>query len=144
MIVILHCCGCNKLVKPRLTDGREIYPYRKDLSSLPFWKCDACGNYVGCHHKTAERTKPLGSIPTAKIRNLRKQVHASLDPIWQVFGVPRQKLYSELTVVLGRYYHTADINTEEEANKILTALKTIEQAAIESQIKDTPMEKEYE
>lgn len=47
----IHCCGCGETVTARLTDGREIYPHRQDLSGLPFWKCDTCGNYVGCHRE---------------------------------------------------------------------------------------------
>ena len=132
---IIHCCGCGKLVTPRLTNGKEIYPHRRDLYQLPFWKCDACGNFVGCHHKTAERTRPLGSIPTPTIRNLRKAIHAKLDPIWQAFGVPRKSLYAELTEVLGRQYHTAEINTEEEAKLILSSLEKIERKAIDSSLK---------
>ena len=67
----IWCCGCGKEVDARLTDGAEVYPHRRDLASLPFWKCDACGNFVGCHHKTRERTKPLGCIPTPEIKDVR-------------------------------------------------------------------------
>ena len=79
----IRCCGCQKKVEARLTDGSEIYPHRKDLYSLPFWKCDVCGNFVGCHHKTKNRTRPLGCIPTPEIKNARKHIHAILDPLWQ-------------------------------------------------------------
>jgi len=41
----IFCCGCGQDIDARLTDGAEIFPYRKDLYSLPFWKCDACGNF---------------------------------------------------------------------------------------------------
>lgn len=60
----IFCCCCENDVHARLTDGREIYPHRHDLYSLPFWRCDGCGNHVGCHHKTKDRTRPLGVIPT--------------------------------------------------------------------------------
>jgi hypothetical protein len=68
----IYCCGCESAVQARLTDGREIYPHRPDLADLPFWKCDGCGNHVGCHHKTNDRTRPLGNIPTPEIRIARK------------------------------------------------------------------------
>lgn len=77
----IHCCECGNDVDARLTDGREIYPHRLDLFSLPFWKCDKCKNFVGCHHKTKYRTKPLGCIPTPEIKNARKQIHSLLDPL---------------------------------------------------------------
>ena len=64
----IFCCGCQSDVQARLTDGAEIYAHRRDLASLPFWKCDACGNFVGCHHKTKHRTRPLGCIPTKEIK----------------------------------------------------------------------------
>lgn len=122
MDVILHCCECGKLVTPRLTDGKEIYPHRPDLYSLPFWKCDECGNFVGCHHKTKNRTQPLGSIPNHAIRQLRKQIHAKLDPLWKTKKIPRGKIYAHLSDVIGREYHTANINSEDEAKAVITAL----------------------
>ncbi|NTG07102.1 hypothetical protein [Rhizobium rhizogenes] len=63
----LFCCGCQAEVSARLTDGKEIYPHRRDLHDLPFWKCDACKNFVGCHHKTANHTKPLGRMTSFAI-----------------------------------------------------------------------------
>lgn len=77
----IYCCGCEKKVPARLTDGAEIYPHRHDLSGLPFWKCDTCGNFVGCHHKTKNRTRPLGCIPTPEIKEARKRIHSLLDPL---------------------------------------------------------------
>jgi hypothetical protein len=62
----IYCCGCKSEVQVRLTDGSEIYPHSPDLHHIPFWKCDACKNYVGCHWKTKDRTRPLGNIPTAR------------------------------------------------------------------------------
>lgn len=122
---LIYCCGCGKVVAPRLTDGRERYPHRPDLHDLPFWKCDACGNFVGCHHKTKNRTQPLGTIPTPRIRILRMQIHAELDPLWKEFGLSRKQIYGRLSKVLGREYHTAEINSEEEAGAIQLALRRI-------------------
>ena len=56
---VLYCCGCDTGTEARLTNGAEIYPHRPDLHELPFWKCDKCGNFVGCHHKTKDRTRPM-------------------------------------------------------------------------------------
>lgn len=79
----IFCAGCAAEVDARLTDGGEIYPHRGDLAGLPFWKCDACGNYVGCHHKTKDRTRPLGRIPTVEVRRARRHCHEVFDPLWQ-------------------------------------------------------------
>lgn len=120
----LYCCGCESKVKPRLTSGEEIYPHRKDLYSLPFWKCDGCGNYVGCHHKTKNRTRPLGCIPTREIMNARKHIHAILDPLWQSKGHKRSKLYQKISDRFGWKYHTANIRSVEEAREIYRFIKS--------------------
>ena len=79
-------------VEVRLTNGAEIYPHRKDLSELPFWKCDTCGNFVGCHHKTGDPTKPLGVIPTSEIKRARQHIHRILDPILERWSHEARRL----------------------------------------------------
>lgn len=96
-------------VAARLTDGVEIYPHRADLQSLPFWRCDTCGNYVGCHNKTEAYTTPMGCIPTPKIKNERKRIHALLDSIWQSGRIGRRELYQAISDEVGWEYHTAQI-----------------------------------
>ena len=121
----IYCCGCAVNVKARLTDGAEIYPHRHDLTELPFWKCDVCGNFVGCHHKTQERTRPLGCIPTQQIREARKQVHALADPLWQSGRIERSALYAEISKRVGWTYHTSMIRSVEEAKKVCIAIQDI-------------------
>ena len=123
--MLIWCCGCKEEVEARLTDGGEIYPHRPDLKSLPFHKCDKCGNYVGCHHKTKHRTRPLGVIPTKEISAYRRHIHRYLDPLWKSGAMKRAAIYSELSKVLGREYHTADIRTIEEAKEILDACQRL-------------------
>lgn len=121
----IYCCSCEKEVDARLTDGSEIYPHRKDLYKLPFWKCDNCGNYVGCHHKTKDRTRPLGVIPSKEIKGARKHIHALLDPIWKSGKIKRKELYKKLSDNLGYEYHTAEIKDIEEARKIYKLIKNL-------------------
>ena len=121
----IHCCGCSQKVNARLTDGAEIYPHRKDLKSLPFWKCDDCGNYVGCHHKTKNRTRPLGCIPTKELKDARQHIHKVIDRIWQSGGMTRKQLYKRLSDDLGWKYHTANIKSVEEARKVYRLAKSI-------------------
>ena len=111
----IHCCGCGGEVDARLTDGGEIYPHRPDLRRLPFWRCDACGNYVGCHHKTKNHTEPLGCIPTAELKEARKKLHALIDPIWQSGKMGRRDLYEAISRDVGWNYHTAKTRTIDEA-----------------------------
>lgn len=121
--MIIRCCGCGEKIDARLTDGSEIYPHRNDLKGLPFWKCDGCGNFVGCHHKTEDRTRPLGCIPTPEIRNARKHIHAILDPLWKNKLCKRKELYAYLSEHMGWKYHTANIRSIDEAR---TAYRLIE------------------
>ena len=122
----IYCCECKADVEARLTDGSEIYPHRQDLHSIPFWKCDKCSNFVGCHHKTKDRTKPLGCIPNQQIKNSRKHIHSILDPIWMNAKKRRQKrkeVYIKIGKHLGYEYHTAEIKDIEEARKIYRFIK---------------------
>ena len=121
----IYCCGCQTNVTARLTYGREIYSHRPDLFDIPFWKCDVCGNYVGCHYKTADRIRPLGVIPTPEIRNARKEIHKILDPIWKSGRMSRSQLYSRLNKELNYVYHTAEIRDLEEARRIWKIVKRI-------------------
>lgn len=122
---MIFCCGCEKEVDARLTDGSEIYPHRGDLATLPFWKCDECGNYVGCCYKTNTPTKPLGNIPTPEMRNARKHIHAILDPIWKSGKVQRGTLYGMISDKLGYQYHTAELRTIDEARRVWKIIRSI-------------------
>lgn len=122
----IFCCACATDIPARLTDGREIYPHRPDLFDLPFWRCDTCRNHVGCHHKTADRTNPLGCIPDAEMKKARSHIHARLDPIWKEKRLDRKHLYARLTEVLGRQYHTAELRTIAEARAVYAAVVVIE------------------
>lgn len=121
----LWCCGCKAEVEPRLTKGLEIYPHRPDLHGLPFWRCKACGNYVGCHHKTKEPTRPLGCIPTREILGVRKRIHATLDPLWKSGKFRRRELYAKISAKLGYEYHTGELRSVEEGTKVLVILHSL-------------------
>jgi len=122
---LIYCCSCSTDVDARLTDGLEVYPHRKDLHKLPFWKCDTCRNHVGCHHKTASPTNPLGVIPNAEIKKARMHLHALIDPAWQSGSFKRGALYAKITNKLGYQYHTAEIRSVDEARKIYKIAKEI-------------------
>lgn len=78
MVAPGFCPKCQK--DARLTDGREIYPHRADLHHKPFWKCDGCGGYVGCH---PGGTVPLGTPADRALRKARMILHDQvIDPLW--------------------------------------------------------------
>lgn len=126
----IWCCGCGEKVAARLTNGVEVYAHRSDLYDLPFWKCDACGNHVGCHHKTAERTRPLGCIPTPEIKSARQNLHRLIDPIWKSKKMSRGEVYRSIAREMGvTSYHTADLRSLEEARRAYAAAKTVARSA---------------
>lgn len=125
----IHCCGCEKTVKARLTNGREIYPHRLDLASLPFWRCDTCRNYVGCHHKTADRTRPMGVIPTPEIKAARQHIHRILDPLWESRRFTRRAIYARISKHVGWKYHTAKIRNIDEAREIYRFVRELARSA---------------
>lgn len=114
----IYCTGCERDVEARLTDGTERYPHRPDLASIPFWKCDTCGAYVGCHHKTAQRTRPMGTLATPEMLEARKAIHALIDPIWQSNEFARAQVYAAIKKQLGYNYHTGELRTMDEARKV--------------------------
>lgn len=115
----IWCCCCEKYIMARLTDGKEVYPYRKDLKKLPFWRCDDCKNWVGCHHKTKNRTRPLGNIPSPELKRARNYIHRLIDPLWQSGKIKRGALYNEISKRMGwTDYHTANLRTIGEARAV--------------------------
>lgn len=125
----IWCCACASDVQARLTDGREIYPRRPDLAELPFWRCDRCRNSVGCHHKTRDRTRPLGVIATPELKQARQHIHSILDPLWRSGRWKRGQLYAALTEKLGRQYHTSELRSLEEAREVWRAIRELEKRA---------------
>jgi len=69
----IYCISCNAKVEAVKTNGKEIYPHRKDLYTKIFYKCPFCLNYVGCHPGTE---KPLGCIPTKELKQARIKTNA--------------------------------------------------------------------
>jgi len=124
----IYCCGCERDVAARLTSGAEIYPHRIDLRTLPFWICDTCGNWVGCHHKTMRRARPLGCIPTEELKEARKRLHALIDPLWKSGKIGRRELYAAISHEIGWEYHTAQIRTIGEVQAVSKAVAKLQVA----------------
>lgn len=122
----IWCCGCGHDVQARLTNGAEIYPTRRDLAALPFWRCDECRNFVGCHHKTRKPATPLGCIPTPSLKQARQSIHRILDPLWKSGRMTRREVYQRIAEMVGKAeYHTAEIRTLDEAREVYRAVKQI-------------------
>lgn len=130
----IYCCQCNSDVDARLTSGSEIYPHRKDLYHIPFWKCDACKNYVGCHHKTSNKTNPLGVIPNGELRAKRLEIHRLLDPLWMSHRFTRGYVYKQISKRIGHVYHTGGVATVKEADEVIAIVKDL--LKLESKMND--------
>lgn len=85
----VKCDYCGENAK--LVGGDVIYPHRKDLYHLNFWKCPDCvDTYVGCHRNDARvdgvisnGKLPLGRLANANLRKAKSKAHAAFDPIWR-------------------------------------------------------------
>lgn len=126
----LYCCGCRADTQPELVTGAVVYPHRQDLAALPFWRCTACRNYVGCHHRTKDRTKPLGCIPTKALRAARQDLHALVDPLWRSKRMTRRKVYAAIETALGKPFHTADMRTLADVWKVVKIVKGLRAALL--------------
>ena len=122
----IYCCNCNKDVNVILTNGEEVYPHRKDLYKLNFYKCIHCSNFVGCHKSYSKVPKPLGVIASKEIKEKRIIIHNIIDPLFLSGKINRKELYKIISDRLGYTYHTANIKTIEEANKVLQIVYSIQ------------------
>lgn len=141
----LYCCGCANQSQSKLVSGKEVYPHRLDLADLPFWQCLTCKNFVGCHHKTKNPTKPLGVIPTPEIKKARQHIHAILDPLWQPKDFnKRGVIYKIIAQELGKKeYHTANIKSIEEAREVYKIVKNLPALMEEREVKYKAIEDAY-
>ena len=93
----MECPYCRGLAT--ITTGKAIYPHRPDLFAKPFWRCNGCNAYVGCHPGTYT---PLGSLANAELRRARLQAHAVFDARWRTNGgKTRKDAYTWLGETLG-------------------------------------------
>jgi hypothetical protein len=53
-----------------------------------------------------------------ELRELRKQVHAKIDPLWKSGDMPRGKVYAKLSRAIGKTYHTGE-SDEAQCKQIL-------------------------
>lgn len=118
--MFIFCNGCTQPVDAVAVSGSDIYPHRSDLANITIFQCPTCKNYVGTHKSTG---KPLGTIPTPELRSIRSMVHSVIDPIWRSKQISRGKLYKDLSEFLGQEYHTGNINSQDEADKLIAYVR---------------------
>lgn len=122
----LYCCVCKRIMKCGLVTGKNIYPHRPDLYTKHFYKCPACGNYVGCHERFIKGGyEPLGCIPTPELKSKRHDLHLLLDPLWESGKIPRKALYKKISEKLGYEYHTGNTKSIEEIETVENIIQKI-------------------
>ena len=84
----MTCPYCSGEVE--LVGASAVYPHIPDAHTWPprfiCWPCDA---HVGTHAGT-NPPRPLGTLANARLRALRKQCHAIVDPFWKEKGSGRR------------------------------------------------------
>ena len=118
----IYCCECRQPVEARFTDWAEVYPHLRELPYTNFYICDRCKNCVGVHKGT---NIPLGTIPTAEIKEYRKKIHAIIDPIYlnsKDKRYTRTNLYKWLSKILHKEYHTAELCSVDDCKKVIKIL----------------------
>jgi len=116
----IYCVACDEGVKPRITDGKEVYPHRPDLYEKKFVVCDTCKNY-----KAFNGNKKPTLIPTPELRKARREIHAILDPLWQSKKIKRGQAYAYISHRIGYPYHNESLKNIDEANKALEIVTTL-------------------
>lgn len=93
----MECPYCRGLAT--ITTGKVVYPHRPDLATKPFWRCNGCGAYVGCHPGTYT---PLGFLANRELRQARLKAHTLFDARWRNGGDKSRKgAYAWLAYKLG-------------------------------------------
>ncbi len=107
------CPSCLKLAE--WVPNEQVYNGTRYGKSYMCYYCRACDYMVGCHNNTR---KPLGTMVGKELRQLRRAVHAKIDPLWQSGEISRSHLYARLSKALGYTYHTGEAD-EETCQKVL-------------------------
>ena len=61
---------------------------------------------------------------------MRSAIHREMDPLWKSGVLSRKKLYAYLSTVIGRTYHTAELRTLEEAQKVYIAVESLNRPVV--------------
>jgi hypothetical protein len=119
----ITCPYCNS--KAELKDASFIY--RRSGYGM-IYLCSnhpVCDAYVGVHENS---TRPKGSLADFDLRELRKKVHAILDPLWRGnTKYERQEVYAAAAQVFKvREFHIGDLRNEGAEDFIARSSQVLE------------------
>lgn len=114
----MKCQYCDR--EAELVTGEKTYPHLTSLHHIPFWFCQPCEAWVGCHPGTKT---PLGSVANAELRLKRMQAHSAFDSTW-TNRKERSKQYAWLADVMGLSEDKCHIGSfsEEQCQQVLDAV----------------------
>ena len=113
----MNCPYCNK---EALYLTSEQF-YGRDFGTN-LYVCFDCDARVGTHERTK---KPLGTMATKELRELRKQCHSLFDKMWKSGKLTRKQAYKWLQESMEISKSKAHIGMfdEEQCKKLLTILE---------------------
>lgn len=125
--MLVRCAVCkNKLVDARLVTGRELPGHPFEKWNRFFYRCPHCRNYVSAHQQDGHSITPMGTIVSKRVKTYRRQIHLELDSLWRS-SKERDAVYAALSRRLGKTYHTATVNTADEAVEVLEIIKELKE-----------------
>jgi hypothetical protein len=101
-------CGCAA----SKVKGSQLFPRRRDLWDLYFWRCDPCDAHIGADPITGQPTGPLAN---AHLRKARSLAHKAFDELWRSRRMTRTQAYkwlSEKTGLPPRLAHIGKFDVE--------------------------------
>lgn len=101
----MFCVECDKYVEAIKSKGSVVYENRPDLKDKVMYYCPYCHNYA---------SNVADVIPNRTIRQLRKRIHGTIDPLWQSGMVSRGWVYRKMSDKLGYQFHNGSIRTVAE------------------------------
>lgn len=124
----IFCVECDKYITAKLVTGAMIYEDSPKVARDKFWMCNSCKNYVGCHkNANKNKLKPLGVIANKDLRKIRMMIHEIIDPIWREEKMKRGEVYAIISNELGYKYHTGELNSIDEADRVLRIAQNIQE-----------------
>lgn len=91
--MIVTCPYCGR--EAEFIDSKDYYS--NGISYGMIYICRKCDATCGTHRKTG---KPFGSLANKKLRELRKQCHAIIDPWWKSGKMTRNEAYRKLAKIM--------------------------------------------
>ncbi|CAA2409919.1 Phage protein [Xanthomonas phage Bosa] len=117
---VCDCCG-----EPLVVLVNNTVVYGRPCGDWPWiYLCMSCEAFVGCHPYSVF---PLGRMADRETRQMRRQLHAMIDPLWNTPAMSRGEVYSMMAKMMGTpTFHIGELSREEclRANQLFRTWET--------------------